>query len=254
MQPTILKQNPLIRAESVVKAQETIVYQCYTAKEHDLINAILFILQTRLFRKDSLDTLMQTNVEERWFTFQISELRKLAGFKDTAGGALKEVIDGIISKTFRLKQIITVDEEGKKIKKERIEALVKAADFYTYGRDNFVNLQLSRVFVALAHTEYSISCGNYTKVSISQISKINSKAGKRLFEFIKMRGNPNLLQLKESDLRMICGEQKHFSNYVQKIKQATTKLNNIGITFDILPTHKQFLDEERKLEINLSYH
>jgi hypothetical protein len=232
---TLLKQNALIRAEAVEKVvpagtikEEKLIYKEYTAKEHDVLNALLYILQTRLFATDSLTSLMEEEQKGNlWFTFQLSEIKSLAKIKDNSGGAVKNIIDSIISKTFRLKQVLTTNDDGKLIKKEIISALVKEAEFIAYGKENYVRLQFSRVFVALAHTDYSLRYGNYTKLKkldLDQITEITNKTAKRLYEYINMR-NGRFVKLTEEDLRTICGEQPSFSNYKIKIKDAIAKLD-----------------------------
>lgn len=233
---TLLKQNALIKAEAVEKLpqgsvkSEKLIYKEYTAKEHDMLNALLYVLQTRLFSAGSFASLMEEEAKgDQWFTFQLSELRSLAKIKDNTGGAVKEIIESIISKTFRLKQVLQSDDSQKLIKKDIISAFIKEAQFIAYGKDNYVKLQFSRVFIALAHADYSIKYGNFTKLrgaELDTVSDITNKAAKRLFEYVNMRSG-TVARLSEDDLRTICGEQPAFANYKIKINEAIKRLSSI---------------------------
>lgn len=237
---TLLKQNALIRVDPLKKVQkindidatlieEQIVYCDYSAKEHDVLNAILYILQTRLLTPGSLPIMVDNNTEYHELTFQVSEIKKLANIKDNTGGTFRDIINSIQSRIHRYNQRLIANESGKQIKHGLDFAVIGPVQWVSYGNENYVKLPIHKTFITLAHVDYSIKYGNYTKLKSSDmqvITHITNKTAKRLYEYINMRSG-TVAKLSEQDLRTICGEQPAFANYKIKINEAIKRLSSI---------------------------
>ncbi len=226
----VMKQKPLIDAE-VVKAQ--VVKTSYTEKEHDLLNALLYTLQTKTFSQNTLDFWdNQNDVENRTFVFLEAELKKLARIKDTSSTALKDVIRGLRDKRLEIKNFtISKEIEGeiKKVKQHYIGSMIESAVFEKIGKVLSVKLQLSPIFVLFARRDYNITNGNFALIPYSQTKELSGAVPKRLIEWIsKYEGYNPLLRLNEDALINICGLQPAFAHYKKILKANFLKVSNLA--------------------------
>lgn len=226
----VMKQKPLINAE-VVKAQ--VVKASYTEKEHDLLNALLYTLQTKTFSQNTLDFWNNQNeVENRTFVFLESELRKLAHIKDTSNDALKDVIRGLRDKRLEIKNFTVdkeIDGETKKVKQHYIGSMIESAVFEKIGKQVSVKLQLSPIFVLFARRDYNITNGNFALIPYTKTKELSGLVPKRLIEWIsKYEGYNPLLRLNEDTLESICGVQPAFAHYKKILLANFPKLSNLA--------------------------
>lgn len=225
----VMKQKPLIDAE-VEKAQ--VVKSSYTEKEHDLLNALLYTLQTRTFSENTLDFWNnQDDTSSRTFVFAEAELKKLANIKDTSSEALKDVIRGLRDKRLEIKNFTlekVVDGENKKIKQHYIGSMVESAVFEKVGKMLSVKLQLSPIFVLLARRDYNISNGNFALIPYSKSKELSGLVPKKLVEYIsKFPIDTKIVRLNEEHLEKICNKQPAFAHYKKILKTTILKLSNL---------------------------
>jgi hypothetical protein len=225
----VMKQKPLIDAE-VQKSE--IIKGSYTEKEHDMMNALLYVLQTKTFNNSSFDFWNnQNDIESRTFAFAESDLRKLAGIKDNSSSALKDIIRSLRDKRVEVKNFtITREIDGKmqKVKQHYIGSMIESAVFEKIGKVNSVKLQLSPLFVLLARRDYNIEHGNFALIPHKQTKDISGVVGKRLIEWCsKFEGQEQLLRLNEEVLKKICNEQPAFAHYKKILKANISKLSNL---------------------------
>lgn len=226
----VMKQKPLIDAE-VQKTE--IIKGSYTEKEHDLMNALLYVLQTRTFTGSSFDFWNnQSDTESRTFIFGENELRKLAGIKDNSGDALKDVVRSLRDKRVEVKNFtLTREVDGKmqKVKQHYIGSMVESAVFEKVGKANSVKLQLSPLFVLLARRDYNIEHGNFALIPHKKTQEISGVVGKRLIEWCsKYDEQEQLLRMNEEAISKICNEQPAFSHYKKILKANFAKLSNLA--------------------------
>ena len=226
----VMKQKPLIDAE-VEKAH--VVKTSYTEKEHDLLNALLYTLQTKTFNQNTFDFWEnQTDIDSRTFVFAESELRKLARIKDTSNEALKDVIRGIRDKRLEIKNFIVtkeIDGEIKAVKQHYVGSMIESAIFEKIGKIVSVKLQLSPIFVLLARRDYNISHGNFALIPYSQTKEMSGLVPKRLIEWAsKYDGYDMLLRANEETLERICGKQPAFAHYKKILTTNFLKVSNLA--------------------------
>lgn len=225
----VMKQKPLIDAK-VEKAQ--VVKASYTEKEHDLLNALLYTLQTRTFSENTLDFWNnQDDTSNRTFVFAEAELKKLAKIKDTSADALKEVIRGLRDKRLEIKNFTLekiVDGEFKKVKQHYIGSMVESAVFEKVGKMLSVKLQLSPIFVLLARRDYNISNGNFALIPYSKSKELSGLVPKKLIEYIsKYPIETKIIRLNEENLEKICNKQPAFAHYKKILNSNLSKLSNL---------------------------
>ena len=226
----VMKQKPLIDAE-VEKAQ--VVKASYTEKEHDLLNALLYTLQTKTFNQNTLDFWNnQDDTESRTFVFAEAELRKLARIKDTSADALKDVIRGLRDKRLEIKNFtVTKEIEGsiKTVKQHYIGSMIESAVFEKVGKLLSVKLQLSPIFVLLARKDYNISHGNFALIPYKHTSDMSGLVPKRLIEYAsKFDGYNMILRINEDNLEKICGKQPAFAHYKKILNNNFKKISNLA--------------------------
>lgn len=226
----VMKQKPLIDAE-VEKAH--VVKTSYSEKEHDLLNALLYTLQTKTFNQNTFDFWEnQTDIDSRTFVFAESELRKLARIKDTSNEALKDVIRGIRDKRLEIKNFIVskeIDGEIKAVKQHYVGSMIESAVFEKIGKIVSVKLQLSPIFVLLARRDYNISHGNFALIPYSQTKEMSGLVPKRLIEWAsKYDGYDMLLRANEETLERICGKQPAFAHYKRILTTNFLKVSNLA--------------------------
>ena len=227
----VMKQKPLIDAE-VVKAH--VVKATYTEKEHDLLNALLYTLQTKTFSQNTLDFWNNQNeVENRTFVFLESELRKLAHIKDTSNDALKDIVRGLRDKRLEIKNF-TVDKEidgtTKKVKQHYIGSMIESAVFEKMGNHVSVKLQLSPIFVLFARKDYNITNGNFALIPYTKTKELSGLVAKRLIEWTsKFDVNATALRLTEDSLEQICGKQPAFAHYKKILLKNFPKVKNLAL-------------------------
>jgi hypothetical protein len=227
----VMKQKPLIDAE-VVKAH--VVKSSYTEKEHDLLNALLYTLQTKTFSQNTLDFWNNQNeVENRTFVFLESELRKLSHIKDTSNDALKDIIRGLRDKRLEIKNFTVdkeIDGETKKVKQHYIGSMIESAVFEKIGNQVSVKLQLSPIFVLFARKDYNITNGNFALIPYTKTKELSGLVAKRLIEWAsKFDATTTVLRLSEDILEKICGKQPAFAHYKKILLTNFSKVSNLAL-------------------------
>ncbi len=249
----VMKQKPLIDA-SMDKTQ--VIKTSYTEKEHDLLNALLYTLQTKTFSQNTLDFWNnQSDIESRTFIFTESDLRKLAKIKDTANGALKDIIRGLRDKRIEIKNFTVtreIDGKIKSVKQHHIGSLIESATFEKLGSTVSVKLQLSPVFVLFARKDYNIENGNFALIPYEKERDLSALVPKKLLEWAsKYDGNTMLLRANEEHLEKICNKQPAFAHYKRILNANFPKLSNLA-DFKIITWNSKLkfceIDVEWKIE------
>ena len=220
----LLKQNPLIKAKYVTKDGTS-----FKAVHHDLINALMHAIQK---------TIKLSNTEFDTVSIRSQSLRKLARLSLTN--------DDFIYKS--LVDLTNIGFDLDKVSRERLSKQIGGnvkAGYITFitsiikvvdekDKRNFLfKISFNKNFFSIVlNIDFSVLHGNYTPISVTIASGIDTKYGKKLYELLTMKQKMGNFTLKIEELRIYFGNKQHISQISQTIKRASNQVNEF-IPFSI---------------------
>lgn len=245
----VKKQNNLIRSPIFKKVSQSGVevetFEAFSEKEHDLINAFLLIIQTYFKgegREKSLMDYLPSEKDGMVLRIALPELQKLAKIKNRSIARMNELLESITGKKIKLKgRIFWLNgAEKKEISVRENTTLIERTSIITVaggrgrGNQNIIEIQPSRLFIALSLEEVYLPSG-FTNIDHAYITSLRGAVPKALYQTIHSwgqnlkPGESSQLVLKTNDLQVICGVQPHMSHYRKILRKASEKIDHYKI-------------------------
>lgn len=271
----ILKQNAIISAGVVEKPSDIAIAvaseriaQSFNAKEHDMVNALLYILQDIASFNDKNFGLFNFEI---YTTVSICQ-EKLCKFCKISPSAAKEIvatIDGknisfleqtllnVRNSAYILKNVTipkfnesdnAIYENGQ-IVTEKVKSVgLGIISRYTIKQDdidarkNLITITFDKLFLAMATKQFSLSFGNFSKLDKSISDNIKNKNAKRLYEYLQSKKTYRDIDTTLDVLRLLFGTVPTTEGYkiIRIIENAQKALCEVmPFSFDYHKTDKK---------------
>jgi len=172
----ILKQNPLIKAK---------FNWIYKESHHDIINGLVHIFQNSLLiNRENVNLFNYDLLEYKKVHISADKLRSICKFGKRENDYMFDILKSIRDQSATL--INFKDEDGVFYKKKTLSFLdsVGIIKNDTDKRKDDFEIVFSSDFIKIATKAFNLKIGNFTQVPLSNVTTLNSKHAKRLYEMI----------------------------------------------------------------------
>ena len=216
---TLLKQNPIIK--SIANAVNGVSYK---EVHHDLLNCIMFAIQKSIEINGANEAFNAIIIKEE-------DIKKYTKITKATDNFIFKSLTELMHITYELTEkdlkkystILGINVVASKI--SFITEVTKIKDDIDKRVVKYKIKFNNTFFLPILDTDFNISYGNYTPLNLGNVSQINSKHGKKLYELLMSRKKMGSFSLSLDELRRFFGKDNYsMSDFKAMIERGSKKV------------------------------